>query len=263
MSLIDAKHLTQMGEVKLRNWGKYLPELNETTANIWKFKVDNYIKGANAHAAVLIMKEQVAEDRKTPLSATTEMADAKEWKAEKPDDYKRVMGHIYEQMTERLSRGDTHRIMSAPYPEAEKVYELLIGKYNLNTRTSRFRKVKEFFNLEMELGDPDAYTNFVNKIDTSADRINGMQGKLLQITDQLKTVGVILGGQVRRANAFNAKLRVMQAMHSKLASLNGPAVKLKLAKHCIGKSKRRIGMCKCCICMIDWIITTNRCYISN
>ena len=51
--------------------------------------------------------------------------------------------------------------------------------------------------------------------------------------DPLKTLGATLGG----CDDCSKRLKVMQAMHHKLATLNDPAVELKLAKHCLGESK--------------------------
>ncbi|MFM7980769.1 MAG: hypothetical protein ACKPKO_15760, partial [Candidatus Fonsibacter sp.] len=56
-------------------------------------------------------------------------------------------------------------------------------------------------------------------------------------TDHLKTLGATLGGQDHRLADFQKRLRIMQAMHHKLATVNDPAVELKLAKHCLGESK--------------------------
>jgi hypothetical protein len=56
-------------------------------------------------------------------------------------------------------------------------------------------------------------------------------------TDPLKALGATLGGTQHRIVDFNKRLKVMQAMHHKLTTLNDPAVELKLAKHCLGESK--------------------------
>ncbi|MFM7987187.1 MAG: hypothetical protein ACKPKO_48535, partial [Candidatus Fonsibacter sp.] len=57
-------------------------------------------------------------------------------------------------------------------------------------------------------------------------------------TDRLKTLGATLGGRDNRVSEFRKKrLKVMQAMHHKLTTLNDPAVELKLTRHCLGESK--------------------------
>ena len=56
-------------------------------------------------------------------------------------------------------------------------------------------------------------------------------------TDPLKTLGATLGGTQHRCDDFTKRLKVMQAMHHKLTTLNDPTVELKLAKHCLGESK--------------------------
>ena len=55
--------------------------------------------------------------------------------------------------------------------------------------------------------------------------------------DPFKTLGATLGGRQHRLDDDTKRLKVMQAMHHKLTTLNDPAVKLKLAKHCLGESK--------------------------
>ena len=56
-------------------------------------------------------------------------------------------------------------------------------------------------------------------------------------TDHLKTLGATLGGTQHRIDDFTRRLKVMQAMHHKLTTLNNPVVEHKLAKRCLGESK--------------------------
>ena len=55
--------------------------------------------------------------------------------------------------------------------------------------------------------------------------------------DELRTLGATLGGAHRRRNTFRSKLSVMKGMRHQMATINEPAVELKLARHCLGASK--------------------------
>ncbi|MFM7980092.1 MAG: hypothetical protein ACKPKO_12325, partial [Candidatus Fonsibacter sp.] len=63
------------------------------------------------------------------------------------------------------------------------------------------------------------------------------QATLNHPTDKLKTLGATLGGTTRIQDFFRSILKVMQSMRHKLSTINDPAVKLKLAHHCLGESK--------------------------
>ena len=56
-------------------------------------------------------------------------------------------------------------------------------------------------------------------------------------TDELRTLGATLGGQGNRSKIVKAELQVTQAMRRTVATLNDPAVELKLAQQCLGESK--------------------------
>ena len=55
--------------------------------------------------------------------------------------------------------------------------------------------------------------------------------------DSLRTVGATLGGPEARRDTFKARLRALQAVYHTLATLSNPAIKLKLATHCICASE--------------------------
>ena len=56
------------------------------------------------------------------------------------------------------------------------------------------------------------------------------------LTDDLETLGATLGGPQRRRDTFRSRLKVMQGMRHKLATINEPATALKLARRCLGES---------------------------
>ena len=204
------RHNTQMSTtVKLKSWGKNLPTLNEKNAVLWKFKADMCIRGTNKYAATVILKEQISEDVKSSSKVTVppERTEALEW-LEKNDKEGEFMKHIYQQLTETLPEEETMLIMDIPYPDAERVYETLVGHYNINTRLSRFKKIAMFFHMTMEADE--TFTKFVQRINTAANQINGMQGKEVDITDTLKLVVLIEGVQEYHGDTFSVTTQLIE-----------------------------------------------------
>lgn len=206
------RHNTQMSTtVKLKSWGKNLPTLNEKNAVLWKFKADMFIRGTNGYAATVILKEQISEDVKSSSSSATTVSSARtealEW-LKKNDKEEKFMKHIYQELTETLPEEETMLIMDIPYPNAEKVYETLVGHYNINTRLSRFKKIAMFFHMTMEADE--TFTKFVQRINTAANQINGMQGKEVDITDTLKLVVLIEGVQEYHGDTFSVTTQLIE-----------------------------------------------------
>ena len=56
-------------------------------------------------------------------------------------------------------------------------------------------------------------------------------------TDDLNTLGATLGGAQRRRGTFRSRLKVMQGMRRKFATMHEPEVELKLARHGLGERK--------------------------
>ena len=70
-------------------------------------------------------------------------------------------------------------------------------------------------------------------------------------TDELRSLGATIGGKEHRRKPFKARLRATQAMRHKLATINHPAVELKLAKHCLGESDMQHFLRMCGADLID------------
>lgn len=185
----------------LTNFGKTTPKLDETNLKQWQHLITNSILNCNKLAAELILKArnpQIFEVTTTTSSSSSSSSEikAKDWKNEKPEEYGRVMGHIYTQLLMTIDMDEVPESYSIFSPQAAELYEAIMNKYDLQTRISRFSEVKAFFNLELR--DDKSFGTFVSDIKSKSAKINNMApGKPPLISDELKLVVLIEGTQTQ------------------------------------------------------------------
>ena len=119
-----------------------------------------------------------------------------------------LLGHAHAEILQTLSDVDKANVINIKYPNPHLLMKHLMSEYNVNTRTSRNMKIKEFFNLEM--GRDQTFSSFVTTITNSAVEINSMDGSEVEITDALQLVVLLLGVQEYHGDTFSVTTQMLE-----------------------------------------------------
>ena len=201
--------------VKLPSIAKGVPTLSDETARMWRFQLMINTRRCNKDLGKFIFDDPAKQfsDDLTSSATRTPTQEEMEFKKFADDFVKKsesedLLGHAHAEILQTLSDEDKANVINIEYPNPDLLMKHLMSEYNVNTRTSRNMKIKEFFNLEM--GRDQTFSSFVTTITNSAVEINSMDGSEVEITDALKLVVLLLGVQEYHGDTFSVTTQMLE-----------------------------------------------------
>ena len=211
------KHIQDVmgGErIKLPSISKDVPKLSMDTARQWRFQLLINTHRCDKDLGHFLFNnpaKQSNDDIKEAtgnVSAEQRKFDEFVQEFKKNKDYATLLTHAHAEIISTLESEDKLNVMDIPFPAPDKLLSFLLGEYNVNTRCSRSKKIKQFFNMEME---PDeTFSSFVSRINTEATEINSMCDAEVNINDGLKLVTLLEGVTVHHEDTFRVVTEVIE-----------------------------------------------------
>ena len=184
----------------LPKFSKGAPVLSEGTHREWLFYVMNGLSLTNAHAYTIIAQPRLDDCKVAVNAVNAELTEAEKWATDNPKDWKVISTHIYDQLLKMITLKDVPAALATKPGDFIALYWAIVTTYRINTRITRFSKIKSFIN--MELTNDQKFADFVSEIRYQAQDINSMADKEVTITDELQTVVLVEGTRANHEDTF-------------------------------------------------------------